>query len=131
MPAFPIYIRLLPEAAQAVIGAPHEDTRPALKLLEREGFRFEGCVDVFDAGPTVHAPREQIRTVAASRRAVVAETADTLASQTYMIANTRAREFRLCRGELVVRDDAGVSITRAVADALRIAPGDAVRYVEF
>ncbi|NIR27805.1 MAG: arginine N-succinyltransferase, partial [Gammaproteobacteria bacterium] len=131
MPAFPIYIRLLPDAAQGVIGAPHEDTRPALKLLEREGFRFEGCVDVFDAGPTIHAPREQIRTVAASRRAVVGETVDTLASHTHMIANTRAGDFRLCRGQLELRDDASVCLTRRVADALRIAPGDPVRFVEF
>lgn len=131
MPAFPIYIRLLPEAAQAVIGAPHEDTRPALKLLEREGFRFEGCVDVFDAGPTVHAPRDHIRTVAASRRALVGETAGALTSHSYMIANTRAHEFRVCRGHLAVRDDDTVSVTEEVADALRVAPGDAVRYVEF
>jgi arginine N-succinyltransferase len=63
MPHYPIYIRLLPREAQAVIGIPHETTRPALALLEREGFRFEGCIDVFDAGPTIHAPLAQIRTV--------------------------------------------------------------------
>lgn len=131
MPSFPIYIRLLPKPAQDVIGVPHEETRPALKLLEREGFRFEGCVDVFDAGPTVHAPLEQIRTVAASSRAVVGEVADALESETYMIANTRADRFRLCRGPLVVNEDASVRLTREVAGALQVAAGDSVRFARF
>src|SRR5262249_22653987 len=38
MPSHPIYIPLLPKEAQAVIGQVHEQTRPALKILEDEGF---------------------------------------------------------------------------------------------
>ena len=38
MPKLPIYINLLSPEAQAVIGKVHDNTRPALKLLEREGF---------------------------------------------------------------------------------------------
>ena len=55
MPKHPIYIDLLPETARAVIREPHPNTRPALSLLESEGFRCEGYVDIFDAGPTVQA----------------------------------------------------------------------------
>ncbi len=36
MPKLPIYINLLSPEAQAVIGQVHDNTRPALKLLERE-----------------------------------------------------------------------------------------------
>ena len=40
MPRYPIYTNLLSQEAQDVIGHVHEKTRPALRLLEREGFRI-------------------------------------------------------------------------------------------
>lgn len=46
MPRFPIYTNLLSEDARSVIGKVHDNTRPALKLLESEGFRFRGFVDI-------------------------------------------------------------------------------------
>lgn len=131
MPAFPIYIRLLPEAAQEVIGLAHEDTRPALRLLEREGFRFEGCVDVFDAGPTIHAPLDQIRTVRESRHALVGDVVEALEGHGYLIAAARAERFRACRGALRQCDDGSVRIAREVAEALELAQGDPVRYARF
>ena len=66
MPQHPVYIDLLPETAQAVIGQVHERTRPALRMLESEGLRYEGYVDIFDGGPTVAAPVDALRTVAES-----------------------------------------------------------------
>ncbi|MDX1606574.1 MAG: arginine N-succinyltransferase, partial [Candidatus Competibacterales bacterium] len=63
MPKHPVYACLLPQVAQAVLGVAHPDSRPAMALLEREGFRFEGCVDVFDAGPTLHCPIDTVHTV--------------------------------------------------------------------
>ncbi len=41
----------------------HADTEPARKLLEEEGFRYEGYVDIFDAGPTLECFRDDIRAV--------------------------------------------------------------------
>jgi arginine N-succinyltransferase len=63
MPKHPIYAVLLPAEAQAVMGKVHPQTAPALKLLEQEGFRYQGYIDIFDGGPTVEAPRDSIRTV--------------------------------------------------------------------
>ena len=63
MPRHPIYVTLLPAEAQRVIGQVHESSKPALKNLEAEGFRFNGMVDIFDAGPCVGCARDQIRTV--------------------------------------------------------------------
>ncbi len=73
MPQHPVYIDLLPESAQAVIGQVHERTRPALRMLESEGLRYEGYVDIFDGGPTVAAPVDALRTVAESLVCTVAE----------------------------------------------------------
>ena len=41
----------------------HADTAPARAMLEQEGFRYEGYVDIFDAGPTVECFRDTIDAV--------------------------------------------------------------------
>ena len=67
MPRYPVYANLLPRSARAVIGEVHDDTRAARSMLEQEGFRYEGYVDIFDAGPTLECFRDDIRAVRRSR----------------------------------------------------------------
>jgi arginine N-succinyltransferase len=126
MPIHAIYIPLLPAPAQEVIGKAHEGSKPALKNLEAEGFRFCGQVDIFDAGPCVCCGRDEIRSVRESRCWVVADVADEpIASPTYMVG-TRGGEFRAAAGTLEVTGD-GVRIDRALARVLRIGVGAEVR----
>jgi arginine N-succinyltransferase len=66
MPRHPVYVNLLPESARSVIGEVHSDTQPARAMLEQEGFRYEGYVDIFDAGPTVECFRDNIHAVRGS-----------------------------------------------------------------
>lgn len=66
MPRHPLYTHLMDENARAVIGQVHPQTRPALAMLEAEGFRHNGYVDLFDAGPTVEARLADIRSVSTS-----------------------------------------------------------------
>jgi arginine N-succinyltransferase len=68
MPRHPVYVNLLPEPARAAIGEVHRDTEAARKLLEQEGFRYEGYVDIFDAGPTLECFRDDIN---ATRRSAI------------------------------------------------------------
>jgi arginine N-succinyltransferase len=58
----------LPPPARDAIGAVHAHTEPARAMLEQEGFRYEGYVDIFDAGPTIECTRDNIDAV---RRASV------------------------------------------------------------
>ena len=58
-PKTPIYVAMLPESAEAVIGQPHPTGRAALKMLENEGFDWDSYIDIFDGGPTVTAPDRQ------------------------------------------------------------------------
>jgi hypothetical protein len=67
MPRTPIYVKLLPDSAKAVIGQPHPSGRAAMKMLEAEGFVYDRYIDIFDGGPTVVAPTDQIRTLRQSR----------------------------------------------------------------
>ncbi|MEM7729752.1 MAG: arginine N-succinyltransferase [Pseudomonadota bacterium] len=67
MPRYPIYLPLLGQEIVDLVGVPHADSAPAMRMLLREGFVFDGFIDVFDAGPQVIARRANIATVRASR----------------------------------------------------------------
>ncbi len=63
MPQYPIYLDLLPERIRQAIGDVHDESVPALKLLQREGFVDTDLVDIFDAGPVIHCETQQIKAV--------------------------------------------------------------------
>jgi arginine N-succinyltransferase len=130
MPKYPIYVNLLTKEAQASIGHVHENTRPALRLLEQEGFRFRGYVDIFDAGPTVEADVETIGTVRHSVEAKIRITPvlDVNELDNYFIINTRIEDFRACLGQLKRHDDETVVISQTLADALLLSEGDSIRF---
>jgi arginine/ornithine N-succinyltransferase beta subunit len=46
MPAYPIYVSLLPDDAREAIGQVHANTSPARAILEKEGFSWRGSVDI-------------------------------------------------------------------------------------
>lgn len=63
MPRHPVYVACLAPAAQQVIGQVHASTVPARRLLEQEGFHFEGYIDIFDAGPVLQTRVSALRAV--------------------------------------------------------------------
>jgi arginine N-succinyltransferase len=127
MPKHPIYIPLLPKAAQEVIGKTHESSKPALKNLEDEGFSFNGMVDIFDSGPCVACRRDDIRTVRESMVAKIESvTAEPIDSPAFLIC-TRAGEFRVCTSPLIVTA-AGVTIGVEPASTLSVSPGQEIRF---
>lgn len=135
MPKHPIYIDLLAPEAQAVIGKPHRETRPALKLLKQEGFRYHDYVDIFDGGPTLQARRKDIRGIRESRKAEIGavvpdrEVADRGDFVPHFAANCRIADFRVCRALVRSRDDDHVEIAAAAAAALQVGKGDPIRFV--
>lgn len=127
MPKHPIYITLLPPEAQAVIGLVHEQTRPALRLLESEGFAWTGMVDMFDAGPIITCPLKDVRVVRESRRATVAEVAGgEVAGEHRLVTNARP-DFRACTAAIGELPDGRVRLPSEAAGALGVKTGDAVR----
>jgi len=58
-----LYTRQMTSEARADIGHVHENTRPARHMLEREGFRHRGFVDLLDGGPTLECLRSDIASV--------------------------------------------------------------------
>lgn len=127
MPDHPLYTGLMSPEARAVIGQVHPQTRPALHMLEAEGFRHKGLIDLLDAGPTVECPREAIRSVreartwqlctSPSRMAVAGPRAVDVLDSPVIISNTGSGDFRAT----VV---SGVQLVKT-SNTLILAPGQA------
>ncbi|SHG52272.1 arginine N-succinyltransferase [Hydrocarboniphaga daqingensis] len=132
MPPHPIYSVLLPKEAQEVMGRVHPQTAPALHLLEQEGFRYQGYIDIFDGGPTVEAPLMDIRTIRKSQvlpcRIIVGAPAS---GPTHLVANTQLQDFRCTLTPLASpsADADHLVISAELAEALRVSSGDALRVV--
>lgn len=131
MPTSPIYISLLPESAQAVIGQVHDQTAPALHILLQEGFAYSGMVDIFEAGPVVLCELPKIRAVAESRLDRVAELTDDDPIDSPHLSIIATTERRMCGcGGVAQRIDAHhVAISKRCAETLGLGVGDAVRHV--
>ena len=101
MPKYPIYVNLLSNEARAVIGQTHEKTRPAIKMLQDEGFVNRGYVDIFDAGPTVECDVKNIRSVRRSQKLRVL-VGEPIGGKTHLVCNTRYEHYRACYGNIRV-----------------------------
>jgi arginine N-succinyltransferase len=130
MPKHPIYIPLLPQEAQDVIGQPHKDSVRAVTNLEEEGFTFSGVVDIFDAGPVMTCARDEIRAIKKNRRATIAAITDQKIESTDFMISTTQSEFRACKGPVDENHPEGVRIGSQCAEALKVQVGDAIRFVE-
>jgi arginine N-succinyltransferase len=129
MPKYPIYVNLLDERAQAVIGVPMAASRPALQLLEGEGFTYEGYVDVFDGGPTMQAESQRIRSVRKSKRTVLTAIRPVAEASNVMVSTSGelARMRMLYTG--YEEQDKGIALDADAAEALQLHIGDTLRFL--
>lgn len=130
MPKHPLYSSFLSAEAQAAIGVTHKLTRPARRLLEQEGFRFEGHVDIFDAGPALEAYLDDIDAIrkSACHRICGLLADDGINSPLYMVGSTNMTRFATTLSRLKLLPD-GIEIESSVAVALDLKIGDEVRAV--
>ncbi len=120
MPKYPIYLDLLPAEARAVLGRCHSEGEAARRLLEREGFRFDQVVDIFDGGPLLICPRDGVRTV---REARVATLRAGRPGGAGLVARRGVAEFRCAPTALALEDGQAV-VPEATLRALKLAAGD-------
>jgi arginine N-succinyltransferase len=129
MPKTPIYVSLLPDSAKAVMGQPHPTGRAALRMLQEEGLTFERYIDIFDGGPTVTAPTDQVRSIREASEEKVAEISDEPGKTKVLLAAGRLRDFRCCRAEVRRAGRKGIAISQQAADLLEIGAGTKVLMV--
>ncbi|MDP0562621.1 MAG: arginine N-succinyltransferase [Candidatus Endonucleobacter sp. (ex Gigantidas childressi)] len=131
MPRNPVYVNLLPEDAQAAIAKTHENTFAARKILEREGFRYRGYVDIFDGGPLLEASVKDIRAVSASALHHVKINNDSVveSSEDCFISNEQFSGFRCGMGSVSFESPSTVYMTKDLARALHVNDTEVVRVV--
>ena len=125
MPKHPVYIAMLSEDARSVIGIPHPTGRAAMRMLEDEGFRSEGYVDIFDGGPTMVARTDNVTSVKNSCEATVTGLSVDEGERA-ILATGRLGTFRACFGARVMDGEGGIAIDSASADLLDVCEGDVV-----
>jgi arginine N-succinyltransferase len=130
LPKYPVYIPLLRNEAQDVIGKPHDKSQPAFSMLEEEGFHFANEVDVFDGGPYITAKTSKIKTITQSVVATIKSlTDDEITSEKYLLGN-ESLDFRACFGNIKFVNKKKVVLNRIVAEILGLKVGDKVRYTQ-
>ncbi|WP_367085059.1 arginine N-succinyltransferase [Pseudomonas sp. HOU2] len=127
MPQYPIYVPMLPPAAQECIGRIHPDGQEAFDILEREGFETNSYIDLFDAGPTLYARTANIRSIARSQTVTVRQQAQIGARGHYLLSNDALHGFRAIVAELNYQPDQPLSLTPALCAALKVTDGSTVR----
>ena len=132
MPKHPVYISMLGEAARSVIGLPHPNGRAAMRMLEEEGYSYEGYVDIFDGGPTMTARTDRVESIRNARALPVTdivENADPATTRAVLLASGHLASFRCCAG--AARDtEGGIAIDPESAALLGLSPGDTVWAVD-
>ncbi len=129
LPEYPLYLDLLPKEAQEVVGKVHENTQPALMILQNQGFQPCGLYDIFDAGPIVRAEKNHILSITESRNAVIGSTTqDLIDSPPYIISNNKLN-FRACISPIKFITSEKVIVPFKTAQALDLTPGNSLRYI--
>ena len=124
MPKHPVYVAMLDDEARKVIGLPHPSGRAAMRMLQNEGFSYDGYVDIFDGGPTMTARTDNVISI---RNAVTAQVADvTLGKgEKALLSAGTLTDFRCCYGARQL-DGEHIAIDAQSAEALRVTEGDTV-----
>ncbi|WP_416832194.1 MAG: arginine N-succinyltransferase [Erythrobacter sp.] len=125
MPKHPVYVSMLSEDARSVIGVPHPTGRAAMRMLENEGFHYEGYVDIFDGGPTMVARTDEVTSVKNSVEAKLVSH-DLAEGERAILATGRLETFRACYGARKFDGEGGIAIDAAAADALDVKDGDMI-----
>lgn len=132
MPKHPIYVSLLSEEAQRIIGEPHTLSRPAMELLESQGFRFRSCVDILDAGPSIEAVVSEVETIRNAFKApvVVDDAATGTDGEKWLVANPAldnfsCTEIQFAKGVKVANGDS-FSLSTTQAKRLNVDAGQQV-----
>ncbi len=129
MPKHPIYTCFLSEAAQAALGNVHPATEPARALLEAEGFRYQGYVDIFDAGPSLECSLSDIRAVRKSKvyQALAVATAPKNAKP-WLVSNRSLTNFRVTLAMSQPVDDT-LPLTEDILQRLNLTDNASIRAV--
>lgn len=131
LPSYPIITNLLPKEAQEVIGKVHDNTIPARKILEQEGFSYKGLVGIFEPGPVLEADLDQVRSFKDSRVIEVSNLPDSIETDSNLIIchADPSKEFKASLGKVNIKEDGTCEIEKDLAKVIGVKKGESVRFV--
>ena len=127
LPGYPLYVPMLPDAAQEAIGQVRPASQVVYDILMAEGFESDNYVDIFDGGPVVQAHTAELSSVRDSQLARVQIGEPLPASGDWLIANLQVRDFRACLCPLAWTPGEPVILDEQLARRLKVADGDWLR----
>ena len=125
MPKYPIYIPLLAKDVIEAIGKVHDETKPALEYLKKQGFSFDGHVDIFDAGPRISSKLQDIKIIKESKLLEIKSSTDLDDNiRPRIIGNPVNSFYTQTKAKL---DGNCVYIDKEVLEVLKLKEGEQVR----
>lgn len=129
LPGYPLYVPMLPDTAQEVIGQVRPASQMVYDILMDEGFESDNYVDIFDGGPVVQTRTAELTTVRCSQVATVRIGQPLPATGDWLVANERVRDFRACLCPLAWSPGEPVILDEHLAQLLKVADGDSLRLI--
>jgi arginine N-succinyltransferase len=146
MPQHPVYVPLLAQEAQQVIGKQRPDMQSVKSLLTQEGFNSNGYISIFDGGPTLEAKTNKIKTIKnqiktsahLSDKALFSQLENSVSDsletqrdelQSVLISNNSIKDYRCIHATITQADfkhcqTRPLPITKQIADLLQIKQAD-------
>ena len=132
MPHYPVYVPLLPEDAQAVLGQIHPSGQLAFKLLTQEGFEADEYIDIFDGGPILQAHKNSLRSFCGSQLRLVENAGRAAGTEElvhYAVASTDQNFRAVIAACPPVETAQAICLPRDAQQALGVSAGDTVTCV--
>ena len=129
MPGYPIYVPMLSDEAQEVVGQVNPSVQDVFDILMDEGFETDNYVDIFDGGPVVNARTAMLTSVRHSQLAQVVVGQPQAGDTLWLVANTKVCDFRACALRFAWQPGEPLQLDAAMAQALRVPEGDSVRLI--
>lgn len=126
LPKKPILTETFSPAAMSAIGNCHESGKAAHAMLMKEGFHFDGVVDLLDGGALVAANTVSLTSLRHSRLVRI-KAADHMAKfESLLFATTHETAFHCIAGRGTVMGNT-VLCSNDICEALRVSDGDVIR----
>ncbi|HIG37085.1 MAG TPA: arginine N-succinyltransferase, partial [Oceanospirillaceae bacterium] len=120
-----LYVPLLSDTAQAVIGQHHDDVEDIVNILEHEGLHFEGHVDIFDAGPILEVRTRHIRAIRHAEQIKVQAGNPVEQGKRVLVSKNSSHDFRCI---IARKQGAALILSEAQLEGLQVANGNTVTY---
>ncbi len=119
MPHYPLYVPLIDEEAQQVMGLVHPDGELQCHLLSEQGFEPDKYIEIFDGGPILTAPKSAVLLGNQIQSGVIQFAENHISKERYLVGYNTGTGFEVFIVSATCTDD-GLIADRNAIDKLSI-----------